>query len=161
MKVTETAVSDKERLPHSPPTTTAVSAPGKVLLAGGYLVLDRRYTGTVFALDARIHVIVRQLQNGKGGKAPMREKAVGTVTSEEADGSVLGAGPETGEPMEGIEGEGSVANTDGQCEEQKGRGEEEEVIVVKSPQFVDAVWEYGVQRMGDGGGVKVVQLRSG
>lgn len=39
--------------------TTAVSAPGKVLLAGGYLVLDRAYTGLVFGLSARIHVVVR------------------------------------------------------------------------------------------------------
>lgn len=38
----------------------AASAPGKVLLAGGYLVLDREHTGLVFGLDARIHVIVRQ-----------------------------------------------------------------------------------------------------
>jgi len=38
----------------------AASAPGKVLLAGGYLVLDRNHTGLVFGLDARIHVIVRQ-----------------------------------------------------------------------------------------------------
>lgn len=38
---------------------TAVSAPGKVLLAGGYLVLDRAYTGLVFGLSARIHVLVR------------------------------------------------------------------------------------------------------
>ena len=30
-----------------------VSAPGKVLLAGGYLILDRPHTGTVLALDAR------------------------------------------------------------------------------------------------------------
>lgn len=36
----------------------AISTPGKVLLAGGYLVLDRRYTGLVFGLDARIHVLV-------------------------------------------------------------------------------------------------------
>jgi phosphomevalonate kinase len=36
-----------------------VSAPGKVLLAGGYLVLDRAYTGLVFGLSARIHVVVR------------------------------------------------------------------------------------------------------
>lgn len=35
----------------------AVSAPGKVLLAGGYLVLDRKYTGLVFGLSARINVI--------------------------------------------------------------------------------------------------------
>lgn len=38
---------------------TTVSAPGKVLLAGGYLVLDRAYTGLVFGLSARIHVVVR------------------------------------------------------------------------------------------------------
>ena len=37
----------------------AVSAPGKVLLAGGYLVLDRAHTGLSFGLDARIHVLVR------------------------------------------------------------------------------------------------------
>ena len=37
------------------------SAPGKVLLAGGYLVLDRTYTALVFALDARIHVAVDHL----------------------------------------------------------------------------------------------------
>jgi len=39
----------------------AVSAPGKVLLAGGYLVLDRHYSGLVFALDARIHVLATPL----------------------------------------------------------------------------------------------------
>ncbi|KAL9601082.1 MAG: hypothetical protein Q9219_002792 [cf. Caloplaca sp. 3 TL-2023] len=39
----------------------AASAPGKVLLAGGYLVLDRAYTGLVFGLDARIHVHVQKL----------------------------------------------------------------------------------------------------
>lgn len=36
------------------------SAPGKVLLAGGYLVLDRKYTGLVFGLSARIHVVVQE-----------------------------------------------------------------------------------------------------
>lgn len=43
------------------PSTVSVSAPGKVLLAGGYLVLDRDYTGLVFGLDARIHVCVQDL----------------------------------------------------------------------------------------------------
>ncbi|KAL8795053.1 MAG: hypothetical protein Q9182_007572, partial [Xanthomendoza sp. 2 TL-2023] len=42
-------------------STVAVSAPGKVLLAGGYLVLDRKYTGLVFGLDARIHVHIQEL----------------------------------------------------------------------------------------------------
>ena len=41
------------------PPATGVSAPGKVLLAGGYLVLDRAYTGLVFGLSARIHVVVQ------------------------------------------------------------------------------------------------------
>ena len=44
----------------------AFSAPGKVLLAGGYLVLDRDYTGLVFGLDARIHVYVQTLQTSPG-----------------------------------------------------------------------------------------------
>ncbi|KAI9821677.1 MAG: phosphomevalonate kinase [Pycnora praestabilis] len=46
--------------------STSVSAPGKVLLAGGYLVLDREYTGLVFGLDARIHVHVQDLPTSPG-----------------------------------------------------------------------------------------------
>lgn len=38
------------------PSAVAVSAPGKVLFAGGFLVLDRKHTGLVFGLNARIHV---------------------------------------------------------------------------------------------------------
>jgi phosphomevalonate kinase len=45
---------------------TAVSAPGKVLLAGGYLVLDRDFTGLVFGLDARIHVNIQPLKTAPG-----------------------------------------------------------------------------------------------
>ena len=45
---------------------TAVSAPGKVLLAGGYLVVDRAHTGLVFGLDARIHVHVEPLDTSAG-----------------------------------------------------------------------------------------------
>jgi phosphomevalonate kinase len=40
-----------------PITPSALSAPGKVLLAGGYLVLDKNYSGLVFALSARIHAV--------------------------------------------------------------------------------------------------------
>lgn len=46
--------------------TTAVSAPGKVLLAGGYLVLDRAYTGLVFGLSARISVIAQEIHTSQG-----------------------------------------------------------------------------------------------
>ncbi|KFY37899.1 hypothetical protein V495_06876 [Pseudogymnoascus sp. VKM F-4514 (FW-929)] len=80
---------------------TAVSAPGKVLLAGGYLVLDRTYTGLVFGLSARIHVIVQD-----------------AVTAEGA------------EPL----------------------------IVVKSPQFIDAEWRYSTGILEGGKGVVVKQL---
>ncbi|KAH9844909.1 putative phosphomevalonate kinase [Teratosphaeria destructans] len=82
----------------------AVSAPGKVLLAGGYLVLDRAYTGLVFGLDARIHVVVQDI--------PTRH--------------------------------GVILNQ----------------IVVRSPQFKDAVWEYGYRLSDREGGMTVTQLRA-
>ena len=47
---------------------TAVSAPGKVLLAGGYLVTDRAHTGLVLGLSARIHVYVRALEASDDGQ---------------------------------------------------------------------------------------------
>ncbi|KAK2042075.1 phosphomevalonate kinase [Colletotrichum somersetense] len=50
----------------SNPTTTAVSAPGKVLLAGGYLVLDQAYTGLVFGLSARINVVAAEIHTMPG-----------------------------------------------------------------------------------------------
>ncbi|KAG5928797.1 hypothetical protein E4U42_007982 [Claviceps africana] len=46
--------------------TVAVSAPGKVLLAGGYLVLDRKHSGLVFGLSARINVIAGPIHTGPG-----------------------------------------------------------------------------------------------
>lgn len=46
--------------------TVAVSAPGKVLLAGGYLVTDRDYTGLVFGLDARINVVAQRIPTSQG-----------------------------------------------------------------------------------------------
>jgi phosphomevalonate kinase len=52
--------------PPPPPSITAVSAPGKVLLVGGYLVLDRAYTGLVFGLDARIHAVIQPIPTGAG-----------------------------------------------------------------------------------------------
>ncbi|KAF9980961.1 phosphomevalonate kinase, partial [Modicella reniformis] len=39
--------------------TTIVSAPGKVLLAGGYLVLDPAFSGLVIATDARFYTLIR------------------------------------------------------------------------------------------------------
>lgn len=82
----------------------AVSAPGKVLLAGGYLVLDRKHTGLVFGLDARIHVHVKPVSSSSG-----------------------------------------VAFSE---------------ITVRSPQFQDAVWEYGYRWSDGQGGMQVTQLRA-
>jgi len=84
--------------------SVAVSAPGKVLLTGGYLVLDRKYTGLVFGLDARIHVTVSPVVTSPG-----------VVFSE---------------------------------------------ITVQSPQFQDAVWEYGYRISNASNGVQVTQLRA-
>ncbi|KAE9963991.1 hypothetical protein BLS_008743 [Venturia inaequalis] len=82
----------------------AVSAPGKVLLAGGYLVLDRDFTGLVFGIDARIHVYIEPLETTSG------------VALEE--------------------------------------------IVVRSPQFKEAVWQYGYRVAEKSGGVEVTQLKA-
>lgn len=38
---------------------TAFSAPGKALLAGGYLVLDPTYSAYVVALSARMHAVIQ------------------------------------------------------------------------------------------------------
>ncbi|PFH62369.1 hypothetical protein XA68_13963 [Ophiocordyceps unilateralis] len=46
--------------------TVAVSAPGKVLLTGGYLVLDREHTGLVSGLSARINVVAGEITTGQG-----------------------------------------------------------------------------------------------
>jgi phosphomevalonate kinase len=46
--------------------SVVASAPGKVLLAGGYLILDRNYTGLVFGIDARIHVHIKTLPTTAG-----------------------------------------------------------------------------------------------
>lgn len=72
-----------------PPAVTALSAPGKVLLTGGYLVLDRSYTGTVFALDARIHVIVQQLRRNHRREAASGS-AHGRSDTPQAEGNVHG-----------------------------------------------------------------------
>lgn len=113
---------------------TALSAPGKVLLTGGYLVLDRNYTGTVFALDARIHIVVQQLRRGHR----------------------RGASGSGAEPKAAVGSEAQTSSEDA-VEDQ----EAEDTVVVRSPQFVDAVWEYGVQRCENGGGVKVIQRNNG
>ncbi|KAG8527471.1 uncharacterized protein KY384_007623 [Bacidia gigantensis] len=79
------------------------SAPGKVLLAGGYLVLDRAYTGLVLGLDARIHVLAQP----------------------------------------------SAASDSGPSE-----------IVVRSPQFKDAIWRYHFENLEKDGGIRLSQIKA-
>lgn len=38
--------------------TTIISAPGKVLVAGGYLVLDPAYSGVVVSTSSRFYTVV-------------------------------------------------------------------------------------------------------
>ncbi|KAI8902397.1 ribosomal protein S5 domain 2-type protein [Globomyces pollinis-pini] len=45
---------------------TQVSAPGKVLLTGGYLVLDQRFRGLVVSVDARFQVKITDVNNSDG-----------------------------------------------------------------------------------------------
>lgn len=89
----------------APLTPTAISCPAKVLVAGGYLVLDREYTGLVFGLDARIHTVVEPIKTRSG------------VTINE--------------------------------------------ILVTSPQFREAIWEYGYRLQNEDGGIAVTQLSIG
>ncbi|GBC09345.1 hypothetical protein RclHR1_08790006 [Rhizophagus clarus] len=44
---------------------TVVSAPGKVLLTGGYLILDRKYDGIVVGTSARFYTVIFSGKNGK------------------------------------------------------------------------------------------------
>lgn len=39
-------------------SATVVSAPGKVLLAGGYLILDPKYSGIVVSTSSRFYAVV-------------------------------------------------------------------------------------------------------
>ena len=40
-------------------STTVVSAPGKVLIAGGYLVLDQHFTGLVLSASSRFYAVIQ------------------------------------------------------------------------------------------------------
>jgi phosphomevalonate kinase len=47
------------------PTMTVISAPGKVLLAGGYLVLEQQYSGVVVAASSRFYTAIKDGQDNK------------------------------------------------------------------------------------------------
>lgn len=80
---------------------TIVSAPGKVLLAGGYLVLDPAYSGLVIATSSRFYSIVRTRPSTLPHDAspniivrsPQFEDAVWTYTAECDDSSQIKVEP--------------------------------------------------------------------
>ncbi len=51
---------------------TVVSSPGKVLLAGGYLVLDPRYSGLVVSTSSRFFTSVSDLAASTRGDGPIQ-----------------------------------------------------------------------------------------
>lgn len=52
-------------------TTTIVSAPGKVLAAGGYLVLDQQYPGVVISTSSRFYTVI-QSSSGSANQIVVR-----------------------------------------------------------------------------------------
>jgi len=53
---------------------TLVSAPGKVLLAGGFLVLDPQYFGIVISTSARFYTLIRPLSTPSSESKDIRIK---------------------------------------------------------------------------------------
>ncbi|KAI9572183.1 phosphomevalonate kinase [Boletus coccyginus] len=53
--------------------STVVSAPGKVLIAGGYLVLDPKFTGLVISASSRFYTVIQDCQQpGQEGQIIVR-----------------------------------------------------------------------------------------
>ena len=51
---------------------TVVSSPGKVLLAGGYLVLDPKYSGVVVSTSSRFYTAVDAISRGTPNQIQVR-----------------------------------------------------------------------------------------
>jgi len=75
----------------SPPPPTVVSAPGKVLIAGGYLVLDPKYRGTVVSTSSRFYTVVREHPAHGPNRIRVRSPQFESATWEYA--VALGSGP--------------------------------------------------------------------
>lgn len=52
--------------------TTVVSAPGKVLVAGGYLVLDPAFSGIVVSTSSRFYTVVQDGAGQRTGSIQVR-----------------------------------------------------------------------------------------
>lgn len=69
-----------------------MSASGKVLIAGGYLVLDPKYSGVVVSTSSRFYTVVQTLASGKANlvivKSPQFKEALWSYEVEFCEGSV-------------------------------------------------------------------------
>lgn len=52
--------------------TTVTSSPGKVLIAGGYLVLDPAYSGTVVSTSSRFYAVCQDSKSGSANRIRVR-----------------------------------------------------------------------------------------
>ncbi|KAL1746403.1 ribosomal protein S5 domain 2-type protein [Schizophyllum fasciatum] len=66
----------------APASPTIVSAPGKVLVAGGYLVLDPAYSGVVVSTSSRFYTVVRDAPGVGKGKIRVRSPQFTNATWE-------------------------------------------------------------------------------
>ncbi|KAL1673938.1 ribosomal protein S5 domain 2-type protein [Schizophyllum commune] len=66
----------------APASPTIVSAPGKVLIAGGYLVLDPAYSGVVVSTSSRFYTVVRDAEDVGKGKIRVRSPQFTNATWE-------------------------------------------------------------------------------
>lgn len=96
-----------------------VSAPGKVLIAGGYLVLDPAYSGVVISTTSKFYTVIRSLKSG-------------STTPAAPAAPPAPAAPAAPLPL----------------------------VRVRSPQFVNAEWRYGVRIGGGASEVAVAPLES-
>ncbi|BGP17625.1 hypothetical protein JCM10213_001276 [Rhodosporidiobolus nylandii] len=64
---------------------TVVSCPGKVLLAGGYLVLDPKHNGFVISTPSRFYTVVQDRQGEQDGTGEAEERFRVRVTSPQFD----------------------------------------------------------------------------
>lgn len=63
--------------------STVISCPGKVLLAGGYLVLDPHHQGFVVSTPSRFYTVVQQVE--AAGITPSTDEIEITVNSPQFD----------------------------------------------------------------------------
>jgi len=66
-----------------PSKETIISAPGKVLFAGGYLVLDRLYSGLVIATSSRFYCYISDLTSDTSSSSPEASSSSSSSTSAE------------------------------------------------------------------------------